>query len=66
MTLKEFLVQQRIIIGFAEARRMALSEIIQVNGEVVLDADYILHTGDRIVLSTKPKRVMVVGTIIHE
>lgn len=66
MTLKEFLVQHKIIIGFAEARRMALSEVIHVNGEVILDADYILHTGDKVVLSTKPKRVMVVGTIIHE
>ena len=66
MTLKEFLVQQRIIMGFAEARRMALTEVIEVNGEVILDTDYILHTGDKIVLSTKPKRIMVVGTIIHE
>lgn len=46
MKLKEFCVNQKWCLGFAEVRRFVLNGAIQVNDVIAIDADMELNNND--------------------
>ncbi len=46
MKLKEFCVDQKWCLGFAEVRRFISSKVIQINDITATDADIELKNGD--------------------
>ena len=58
MKLKEFCVNQKWCIGFAEVRRFITSGAIKINDIVAIDTDTELHDGD-IVKCGKHKTAIV-------
>lgn len=57
MKLKEFFVQQRWAIGFAEVRRYILNGKVKVNDVVLTSdnsADLVLHAGDIVQFGKHP------------
>ena len=59
MTLKEFCVNQKWCLGFAEVRRFISNNVIQVNNIIVTNEDMELNIGDIVKLGKH--RAAIVG-----